>query len=303
MNLFRKFFPSGQQPRDVEQAREIIERALRESRQPKGCVKSAELGADIRHRLLTVVDDLEKETVQRAVVFAVDGTLTDQRLHEALHKRRDDGELLELSISSCFVNPQAAQYIKDTWPATVKQYQSRPNGEEELIERANILATFVVYNLDAAMEALKELNAAGFGGIDLELTEEQIIKTKVEEAACWYRVVDELAYGIIREDRPLFADHFLDKLARSLALQGVPPDLICRTMAERSKEYAQYREWTTADVDQIAGTLLWRAGKHVGVPVGLERHFMFNMTFGTLFLERVKRALVHQLLTGEERKE
>jgi hypothetical protein len=98
MKLFPKFFPSGKQRRDIEQAREIIERALRESRQPKGCAKSAELGADIRDRLLTVVDDLEKETGQRAVVFALDGTLTDQRLHDALRKRRDDGELLELSL-------------------------------------------------------------------------------------------------------------------------------------------------------------------------------------------------------------
>jgi hypothetical protein len=37
MCLFRKLFPSGQQRGDAEQAREIIERALRESRQPKGC--------------------------------------------------------------------------------------------------------------------------------------------------------------------------------------------------------------------------------------------------------------------------
>ena len=44
-----------------------------------------------------------------------------------------------------------------------------------------------------------------------------------------------------------------------------------------------------------------REGKHVGVPVGLERHFMFNLTFGTLFLECVKRALIYQLLTGEEK--
>jgi hypothetical protein len=303
MNLFRKLFPSGQQRRDDAQAREIIECAVRESQQPEGCAKSAELGADIRDRLLTVVDDIEKETGQLAVVFAVDRTLTDQRLHEALHKRRDDdGELLETAIGSCFVNPQAAQYINDTWPVTVKQYQSRPNGEEELIEKATILANFVVHNLDAAMETLKELNAAGFGGVELELTEEQVIKAKVEEAACWYRVVDELAYGFIGEHRPFFVDHFLDELARLLALQGVPPDLICRTMAERSQEYAQC-EWTTADIDRIAGTLLWNAGKHVGVPVGLESHFMFKMMFANFFLTRVERALVYELLTGKEKKE
>lgn len=301
MGLFQKFFLSGQQRRDEARGMEIIERAVRESRQPKGCAKSAELGADIRDRLLTVVYDLEKETGQCAVVFAVDGTLTDERLHEALHKR-DDGKLLELCITSCFVNPQAAQYINDTWPATVKQYQSRPNGDEELIEKATILANFAVYNLNATMEGLKELNTAGYGGVDPELTEEQIMKIEVEEAACWYRVVDELAYRIIREHRPFFVDHFLDNLAELLALRGVPPDLICRTMTERSQEYAQYREWT-ADVDRIAGTLLWNAAKHVGLPVGLQQHFMFIMTFGNCFLTRVNRALVYELLTGKEKKE
>jgi hypothetical protein len=301
MNLFHKFFPSGQQRRDEARAMEIIERAARESREPNGCAKSAELGADIRHRLLTVVDEIQMETGKPAVVFAEDRTLTDERLHEALHKR-NDGKLLELSITSCFVNPQQAQYANDTWPATVKQYQSRPNGEEELIEKATILATFVVHNLDTALEVLIQLNAAGFGGVQLELTEEQVIKAQIEEAACWYRVIDELVYGIIRESRRFFVDHFLDKLAYLLALQGAPPDLICRTMEERSQEYAQYREWT-ADMDRIAGTLLWNAAKHVGLPVGLPEHFMFTILFGNFFLMRVKRALVYELLTGKEKKQ
>ena len=69
----------------------------------------------------------------------------------------------------------------------------------------------------------------------------------------------------------------------------------------RSQEYAQYREWT-ADMDRMAGTLLWKAAKHVGAPLGLERHFMFTMTSGTQFLARVGRALVYELLTGDKKK-
>ena len=72
-------------------------------------------------------------------------------------------------------------------------------------------------------------------------------------------------------------------------------------MAERSQEYGQYREWCSSDDSRMAGTLLWNAGKHVGVPVGLERHFTFIVIFGTLFLTRLKRALVYELLTGEEK--
>jgi hypothetical protein len=166
-------------------------------------------------------------------------------------------------------------------------------------EKATVLAAFVVHNLNAAIETRKELNAAGFNGVEKELTRDQEILVKLEEAACWYRIVDELAYGCIREHRSLFADYFADNLAHLLALQGVPPDLICRTMAERSQEYGQYREWCSSDDSRMAGTLLWHAGKHVGMPFGFEHHFMFNTMFGTLFLTRVKQALVYELLTGE----
>jgi hypothetical protein len=52
----------------------------------------------------------------------------------------------------------------------------------------------------------------------------------------------------------------------------------------------------------MAGTLLWKASKHVGGPFGLECHFMFTTVFGTLFLMRVERALVYELLTGCQKK-
>ena len=302
MSLFRRFFPTAQERRDTVRAREIIERALREARKPAGCTKSAESGADIRNRLLTLVDDIEKETGQLAVVFAADGTLTHPRLIEALDKRRDDGELLKLSIGSCFINPQATQYVNQAWPATVKLYQRRPNNEELINEKATVLAAFLVHNLDTTVEACKQLNAAGFNGVQQELTQEQGVLVRLEEAACWYRVIDELAYGFIHEYRSLFVDYLLDTLARELALQGVPPDLICRTMAERSQEYSQYREWTSGDANRMAGTLLWSAGKHAGASVGLERHFTFIIMFGTLFLGRLKRALVYELLTGNEKR-
>ena len=251
--------------------------------------------------MLTLVEEIEKETGEPAVVFAADATLTHPRLIQALNRRREDGELLKLSIGSCFVNPHATQYyVHESWPPTVKRYQSLPNSDELIHEKATILAAFVVHNLDAALETRRELKAARFGGAEQELTEDQIILLKLEEAACWYRIVDELAYVFIREHRPLFVDHFLDKLADLLALQGTPADLICRTMVERSQEYAQYREWTSADANGMAGTLLWNVGKHASVPVGLEGHFTFIVMFGTLFLTRLKRALVRELLTGEE---
>jgi hypothetical protein len=42
------------------------------------------------------------------------------------------------------------------------------------------------------------------------------------------------------------------------------------------------------------------ADSYVGMPFGFEHHFMFNTMFGALFLTRVKRASIHELLTGGE---
>jgi hypothetical protein len=302
MSLFRRLLPNAQERRQAAAAGEIIERALRESRKPMGCAKSAELGADIRDRLLTLVNEIEKETGKPAVIFAADANLVDPRLIEALDKRREDGELLRLSIDSCFVNPQAAQYVNDAWPTTVKRYHCRPNSGELIHEKATLLAAFVVHNLNAAVETREQLKATGFEGVEQSLTDEQEVLVKCEEAALWYRIIDELAYRFIREFGSQFVDYFLDTSARLLGLQGASPDLIWRTMTERSEEYAQYREWT-ADIDRMAGTLLWNAAKHVGAPLGLGRHFMFTTIFGTQFLMRVTGALVYELLTGQQKKE
>jgi hypothetical protein len=58
MSVFRRFFPNKQQRQRVEQARQMIEHAIRKPREPKGCAASAESGADLRDRLLAVVEDV-----------------------------------------------------------------------------------------------------------------------------------------------------------------------------------------------------------------------------------------------------
>jgi hypothetical protein len=35
-------------------------------------------------------------------------------------------------------------------------------------------------------------------------------------------------------------------------------------------------------------------------PIGFERHFLFTQMFGTLFLGRLQRALIRELLTGNK---
>ena len=137
------------------------------------------------------------------------------------------------------------------------------------------------------------------------MIEEQVQKNeglvRLEEAACWYRVIDELAYRSLRHDeRSLFMDHFQDNLANLLALQGTSPDVISQTMADRTVNYGEY--WKSIpDTDEgTAGTLLWEAAKHVGEPFGARAsgNPIFLVMLGVRFWwTRFKQALVYELLT------
>ena len=70
MSLLRRFFPSKQQREIAEQAREMIEAAVRKSREPMGCAAAAAFGAETRSNLLSVVDRLEAEMGQLVIAFA-----------------------------------------------------------------------------------------------------------------------------------------------------------------------------------------------------------------------------------------
>jgi hypothetical protein len=89
-------------------------------------------------------------------------------------------------------------------------------------------------------------------------------------------------------------------LALNLALLGSWPDLIDETMAARSREYAEYRQWVPAENAGAKGTLLWEAAKHAGEPIGLNAHPVFLLQFGTRLLEKLDGALVGDLLVGRE---
>jgi len=235
------------------------------------------------------VIEFERQTREPAVVLAADGTLTDQRLIEALHQRRDDGELLKLAIPSCFVNPNSTQYVNETWPATVERYYSRPTTPELIDEKATGLPAFVVHNLDAGTEAHRTIMGEG----QSELTRDKQVIVKIEEAACWYRIVDEFAYRRIREHCSLFVDLFLDTLVRELALGGAQPNLICPILAERSEEYSKYGQLFLDE------RFLWNVAKHVAVPAGYEQLHLFTKIFGIYLMERVERSLIFELLTGQ----
>jgi hypothetical protein len=289
-------FTSRQHRQEAEQARQIIEAAFKKSREPKKCAEAAALGADMRTRLFSVVDRLEAEMGQLVIAYAQqEGVLmTHPRLTEELRKR-PDGEVLDLAIPLCFVTPAATTRLNADWPERVMKYRGRQNTDETISEKASVLTAYVVHNLGVGTEVSKDVLKD-----EREINDEQELSVKVEEACLWYRLIDEAAYLAIPEQRSRFMDFFEDRLAEQLALQGAEPATICRTLSARSEEYGPYREWVSSDPDKMAGTLFWSAAKRIGAPIGFEQHFLFTQMFGTLFLGRLERASVRELLTGNK---
>jgi hypothetical protein len=74
----------------------------------------------------------------------------------------------------------------------IAAHRDKPNTPDMLRQKAGVLAMFIL------------------------ATEYDVL----ENAALWYRVIDEEAFVYIHEDGDLFADYLQDSLARYLALQG-----------------------------------------------------------------------------------
>ncbi|MGA3309935.1 MAG: hypothetical protein ABSD08_15170 [Xanthobacteraceae bacterium] len=305
MGLFGKLFSKRADP-DAERFRQLIEQAVTESKKPQGAYKSALSGADKRHRLLELIERFEAETGQDGVFFA-DTVEAKGRMFVnpgliALIRRQSDGELLEQSLFAAFPTPDAKRGVYEQWTSTIAKYQGQQNTEELLREKSAALAAFIICNLDIAGDVL-DLAAEFYAETPTncpKLSDEQKTSVRLEEAALWYRVVDELAQKFLgQEPSWLFMDHLLDNLANILALQGASPNDICGTMIDRINEYGQYRKWIAEEgKGGAAGTLFWEAGKHILEPFGCSENFILLKYFSILFLERLPMALVYELLTG-----
>jgi hypothetical protein len=288
MGLFDKLFGRRASP-EAEQAKAIIRKAWENSRKPQGAYKAATTGAQIRDRFFTVVEEVEAKLSEPAIgVASAEGVLmVHPKLEEELRKQ-PDADVLEVALTHCFITTDARRRLNESWPSQVTRYRGKANSDETLREKSGLLAAYLVNNLDAAEMA------------EGETSDEQDCVVRVEEAAVWYRVLDELAFRFIRGQRDIFMGFLQDDLALDLALLGSSPDLISGTMAARSREYAEYRQWVPAENAGAKGTLLWEAAKHVAEPIGLNTHPVFLLQFGTRLLEKLNGALVGDLLVGRE---
>jgi hypothetical protein len=265
-----------------------------EAPRPIGPRTSAERGEAIRGRLISIIEKVELDIGQLAIaVTEKEGMLmTHPKLQKEI-RRYHDHAVLEAAIGICFQTPNAAQTLHRTWPLNVRSFHGKPNTPDIIMKKSNALATFLTYNLDVTAEVCEQ-NNIGIGG----RTEEVETRSRLEEAACWDRIIDELAFWSLGERRPSFMNYFRDILSELLALQGAPTHLICEVFGTRSAQYATCREWWSEEGKGAAGTLLWEAGKNIGKVIDADKNPLFLMFFGLRFLERLKQAEVQQLLTG-----
>jgi hypothetical protein len=275
---------------------DIIKAARDTAKKPKGLDQSAVSGAQRRQRLISLIEKVEAQIGQMAIALAEkEGVLMiHPKLTEEIRKQPDTN-ILEPELGLCFPTPDGKRRANTGWPATVRSYRGRPNTDDLLGEKAAIMATLVTCNLDLGIHLYEEMRDRQN---TLELSDEQETSVKLEEAACWCRIIDELAYGFLGQNRSLFMDYFGDSIAEILALQGIPPDLICQTLRERMAEYGQYRKWVPEGKEGPKGTLLWEVAKHVGNPLQLSQDLLFLTTFGLRVMQHVESMMVQDLLIG-----
>jgi hypothetical protein len=284
----------------MEAARSVFERASR----PQGMEKKARMGAEVRTRLIFLVEKFEAENNRQALAFAEkEGVmLVDPKLIELIQSQTDadgvPGDVLEPGLYSAFPTADATRRVNEQWPSIVASYRDQPNTERLLREKAVVLTVFVINNLNIATTLYHKLREEK--PETLPLMEEQETAARLEEAAVWIMVVMNWLGYLEEQDGRLFMDYFLDELAYVLALQGVPVNEMGRVLPERMKEYTKYKKLFPSEGESQKDTLLWEAEKrHLGEPIFGNNPF-FIIWFEPVFVKLIVQAKIYELLTGRE---
>src|SRR5215467_4141749 len=97
--------------------RGLFDRALRDSEKPRCGYKMALFGAETRHRLLNLIDEVEAEIGQYAFAIAEDmGAMEiNPKLIERLRNEPDCG-VFELAFELAFPAPASKRRFNEGWP-------------------------------------------------------------------------------------------------------------------------------------------------------------------------------------------
>lgn len=258
------------------------------------------------------------DTVDEGSVMFIPKELTDRI------EKEDDLDKLELKVAlDNYPIPNSSYQFNKHWPNEVKTFHGLLNSEIVIRQKALALASFVVRNLDIALnfhDNSYRLKADWiFEGANHE--NETRAKVQLEEAAVWTRIVAELcpnwllkSWGASEEwakmteeqKKPfdqlaqLFVDHFYGELAFLLGVQGFTPPAIWSTLSDRACEYGAYREWFAESDKPQKNTLFWEAPKRIGELFGghAAKNPTFIVTYARIFIERIKQARIEELMTG-----
>jgi hypothetical protein len=290
----------------LERFVQTIAQTLAECKKPRSFAAAAVEGARMRSRFFAVLEKFEAETGRAGIFFqdAVGGKqlmFVESQLMELI-QRHPDNKLLEAALYDAFSTPDITRQVNEALPTIVAMHQARPNAEDVLAEKACILSRHILHNLGICTELYNVLSEAWkdtFCGHEVSYEESQAVK--IEEAAIWFRIIDELAHWYIPAERSLFMEHFADWFGYHLALQGASPAAVSKTMKDRLTQYSSYKIWGPEGHASLKDTAIGEGGKHVMAVLGLSEHFYFQVVFENWFLRCVKQALVYELLSGKNR--
>jgi hypothetical protein len=259
---------------------------------PIGPRKSAERGAKIRTELLAIVEEVEAKSGSHAFVFAADEQqlMTSQALEDAI-TGHPTGDLLRPAFSLMFTTGQSKRSLLEHWGAAVDGYVGEPNTRDRLREKAALVASYVLHHYDLPCLALSPDRHAS------ELEDETEEELKLEAASAWYRIVDELAYRHMGENRDLFCDYLQDQIAHDLALQGCSVASILDRANERGEEYARVRDWLHEPPHEDRA-LLWITARYAIAALGQVPTPDAIRTHIGLLLEALEAARLRDLLSG-----
>lgn len=261
---------------------------------PQGPQKSAEAGAALRAEVIDVIDEVEARTGTYAFAFGLEhvgGTeqmlMVSSAFTEALiaHPR---GELLQPAFSLMLTTAQSKSHLLEHWPDVVDHYADRDNTRGILHEKAALVASLILHHYEIPCEAVAYRS---------KIEDDTELELKLEAAAGWYRIVDELAYRFIRSNRECFCDYLQDALAHHLALQGCTVAEILDRARERVEEYARFREWVIDPPHEDNG-LLWIMARYALAALGVTPSAAAIRTHIELFLEALGVARFREFLTG-----
>lgn len=261
-------------------------------RTPMSMRKAAEKGAKIRADLEHIISGVEAKIGAPAYVLEGDEQelMISEQLEEAISQHHDAARLRP-AFSAMFATRESKRTFVDGWETGVDELLGKANNRDLLKDKATVLATYVINHYDLPCLALAP--KVKFS----ELDRVTVAELKQEAAWSWYRILDQLSYKYLGQDRDLFVDYLEEKLAYVLVLQGCSVSAVLQHARERTIEYASVRDWILDAPHEDRG-LLWLMGRYAIAALGAVPTEAAIRAHVELFLEALDQARLRSLLTG-----